>query len=178
MMRATIGLTLGALGTLALLTGMLLVASCGQLAPAADDLPVVTAYFTEGCVPCATAKLELAAAKKLPCRIVTSLRAAERIPRVVFVGASYCPPCKAAINGPQSFPVWLRDAGWKVGHSETDHVQVVDADSRPELVARYGVTSFPTMVRITADGPGKPIPYCGRGSLVTLLAATWPEKRK
>ncbi len=64
--------------------------------------------------------------------------------RVLVFKASWCGAC-------QSFNYeWpkLEAVKWKVGANEQSHFQLVDADERPDLMAKFGVSSLPTVILI------------------------------
>lgn len=180
-MRICAGMILATIAALTLLTGVMLVAGhdrallaawdrircdlpelpalslaqCGDTPTLAEAKPVV--ILVSGCD-----RPMFAASTELDC-------VGERTPRIVFMHAAWCAPCRAALEGPQAFPRWLMASGWKVGHEATDHVQLVDHDARRDLVAHYGVKTLPAMVRITQNGHEPPVPYTGRESLIRLL---------
>lgn len=60
--------------------------------------------------------------------------------RVLVFKASWCGACQALHH---EWPR-LRAVSWRVGTDDTSHFQMVDADERPDLMAKYGVTSLPT----------------------------------
>ncbi len=64
--------------------------------------------------------------------------------RVLVFKASWCGACQG-LN--YEWPK-LRAVKWQVGDSGTDHIQIVDVDARPDLMAKYGVQSLPTIVLI------------------------------
>lgn len=67
--------------------------------------------------------------------------------RVLVFKASWCGACQA-LN--YEWPK-LEAVRWKVGETEANHIQIVDADARPDLMAKYGVYSLPTIVLIDDD---------------------------
>lgn len=62
--------------------------------------------------------------------------------RVLVFKASWCGACQA-LN--YEWPR-LRAVNWRVGTDDTQHFQMVDADERPDLLAKYGVASLPTIL--------------------------------
>lgn len=90
-----------------------------------------------------------------------------RTNRVLFFTADYCQPCKDALSGTNQFVQWLRDAGWKIGVEDWNHIQVIDIEQRTDLAEVYGVEFTPAMVRL--GGNEKPVAYLNRQSLVNLL---------
>lgn len=64
--------------------------------------------------------------------------------RVLIFKASWCGACQA-LN--YEWPK-LEAVKWKVGSDEQSHFQLVDADERPDLMTKYGVSSLPTIIRI------------------------------
>jgi|GEM_PF-1263426 len=64
--------------------------------------------------------------------------------RVLIFKASWCGACQA-LN--YEWPK-LEAVKWKVGSGEQSHFQLVDADERPDLMTKYGVSSLPTIIRI------------------------------
>ncbi len=67
--------------------------------------------------------------------------------RVLVFKASWCGACQAL------YYEWpkLEAVKWKVGNDETHHFQIVDADERPDLMAKYGVSSLPTIILVEND---------------------------
>lgn len=64
--------------------------------------------------------------------------------KVLVFKATWCGACQSLSHEWPS----LKKAGWRVGNKLTDHIQLVDADQRADLMARYGVTSLPTLVLV------------------------------
>ncbi|MBS0202315.1 MAG: thioredoxin family protein [Planctomycetes bacterium] len=104
----------------------------------------------------------------LMCAISSPAESGERRPRVLFFHAEWCSPCRKALNGPDSFPEWLRRSGWQVDESIRAHVQLVDVDNRNDLVTIYGVSQIPAMVLID-DVSSAPVLYTGRASLIGMF---------
>jgi thiol-disulfide isomerase/thioredoxin len=71
----------------------------------------------------------------------------ERRYRVLYFGATWCGPCQPV---KANFP-WLRKSGWTIGEGVDNHIQVIDADLRPDLVSKYSVASYPTIIAIVGD---------------------------
>lgn len=67
--------------------------------------------------------------------------------RVLVFKASWCGACQA-LN--YEWPK-LEAVKWKVGNDETHHFQIVDADERPDLMSKYGVSSLPTIILVEND---------------------------
>lgn len=76
---------------------------------------------------------------------VKSLKPVKR--KVLVFKATWCGACQS-LN--YEWPK-LKEVGWRIGEKETDHIQLVDADTRPDLMSRYGVTSLPTLVLVDDD---------------------------
>ena len=72
----------------------------------------------------------------------TALEASRQQPVLVDFWASWCGPCKAIA------PVLNEIAAERAGHAV---IAKVDVDAHPELAARYGVRSIPTLL-IFSDG--------------------------
>lgn len=64
--------------------------------------------------------------------------------KVLVFKATWCGACQS-LN--YEWPR-LKKAGWRVGEKLTDHIQLVDADQRPDLISRYGISSLPTLVLV------------------------------
>lgn len=67
--------------------------------------------------------------------------------RVLVFKASWCGACQG-LN--YEWPK-LEAVHWKIGDSDTNHIQLVDADVRPDLLAKYGVSSLPTLLLVEDD---------------------------
>ena len=61
--------------------------------------------------------------------------------------ASWCGACQS-LN--YEWPS-LQKVGWRIGEKRTDHIQLVDADQRPDLISRYGISALPTLVLVDGD---------------------------
>ena len=64
--------------------------------------------------------------------------------KVLIFTASWCGACQAL---KYEFPA-LKQVGWRIGGKGTDHIQLVDADRRLDLMSRYGVNSLPPLVLV------------------------------
>lgn len=64
--------------------------------------------------------------------------------RVLVFKASWCGACQS-LN--YEWPK-LEAVKWKIGPNEQSHFQLVDADERPDLMSKYGVSSLPTVILI------------------------------
>lgn len=74
--------------------------------------------------------------------------------RVLFITAKGCERCEQELNrlrkpGGEFEIMQLR--GWKIGETENNHVQIVDRDAIPELVALLKIRDYPT-VACVVDG--------------------------
>lgn len=67
--------------------------------------------------------------------------------KVLVFKATWCGACQSLND---EWPR-LEGAGWRVGDKLTDHIQLVDADQRPDLISRYGISSLPTLVLVDDD---------------------------
>jgi len=64
--------------------------------------------------------------------------------RVIVVKARWCGACQLL---DREWPK-LRAVRWRIGAGETQHFQLIDVDSDPGVVARYGITGLPTLLLI------------------------------
>lgn len=166
-----VGIGIGMLAALQWLSAHLRVSfvvllMCGGMAQA-DDFTSVFKSRPTGVVEVEVPKPEASApvSQGLP----------ERAPRIVFFHAKWCLPCQAALRGPDSFPEWLRKAGWRVDESNRAHLQLVDVDANPEVASLHRVKLLPAMVLIVRDendnvSSSEPVVYSGRASIISLLA--------
>ncbi|NQV28410.1 MAG: thioredoxin family protein [Rhodopirellula sp.] len=67
--------------------------------------------------------------------------------KVLVFKASWCGACQSLNDEWPS----LKKAGWRIGEKLTDHIQLVDADQRPDLISRYAINSLPTLVLVDGD---------------------------
>ena len=67
--------------------------------------------------------------------------------KILVFKASWCSACQL-LN--YEWPS-MEKVGWRVGGNLTDHIQLVDSDERPGLVARYGITALPSLVLVDDD---------------------------
>ena len=81
---------------------------------------------------------------------VTSAPQGPRYPRLLFCYAKWCGACKPVLD---NLRPWLEAAGWSVGVTERDHLQLVDVDERPDLAV--GVSQLPMLVLLRPDGSKK-----------------------
>ena len=71
--------------------------------------------------------------------------------RVLFITAQDCQQCQrdlTRLQQPDADFETLRKAGWKIGAEPTNHIQIVDRESIPELVSQLNVREFPVVVCI------------------------------
>jgi len=76
-----------------------------------------------------------------------AIRPKERQPlkrRVIVVKAKWCGACQLLNH---EWPK-LRAVRWRIGASDTQHFQLIDVDTDPGVVARYGITQLPTLLLI------------------------------
>lgn len=71
----------------------------------------------------------------------------ERQARVLMFTASWCGPCNLAKTEFKR----LTSNGWKVNETDSAHIQLVDGDANPTLVAKYGVEMYPTFIAIKGE---------------------------
>jgi len=67
--------------------------------------------------------------------------------KVLVFKATWCGACQSLKH---EWPK-LEKVGWRIGEKQTDHIQLVDADSHPDLMSRYGISSLPTLVLVDDD---------------------------
>jgi thiol-disulfide isomerase/thioredoxin len=94
----------------------------------------------------------------------------ERKHRVLFFTATWCQPCRAALDGPQSLTKWLSNAGWVCGESVSCHLQIIDIDKRADLAERYGVTQIPCVVVLGGENATQPVSYTSREAFAELIS--------
>jgi thioredoxin 1 len=88
---------------------------------------------------------------------------ASRLPVLVEVGAEWCPPCRALE------PVLGDVAGERRGRLE---VVRVDADQNPDVAARFGIMSVPTLLLFAAgELRGRWVGYRSKPRLLALVDA-------
>lgn len=68
--------------------------------------------------------------------------------RAMFFSATWCGPCQTMKR--YEFPK-LTEHGWKFGETAESLIQLIDADSQPDLMRRHRVTALPTMVILEGD---------------------------
>jgi hypothetical protein len=76
---------------------------------------------------------------------------APRNPRVLYISMKGCPACVqqlARLRRPGGDFDGMRAKGWKIGTTPDCHVQIVDREQIPELIARFNIQSFPTVICI------------------------------
>jgi hypothetical protein len=74
-----------------------------------------------------------------------------RNPRVLYISMKGCPACSqelARLRRPGGDFDGMRAMGWKIGTTPDCHVQIVDRDATPDLVAQFNIHSFPTVICI------------------------------
>ena len=95
----------------------------------------------------------------LVCAVLLGVTAAEEAPpkpqkpvprpnRVVFIVAKDCDDCTrelARLRQPGGEFEGMRSRGWLIGDGPENHVQIVDRDAVPDLVAKLKVTDFPVV---------------------------------
>jgi thioredoxin 1 len=86
------------------------------------------------------------------------------LPVLVEFGASWCPPCRMIA------PVLEEIAGER---AETLRVVSLDVDANPEIQARYGVMSLPTLLMFIGGSPVRQtIGFMSKGRLLAFLDET------
>ncbi len=74
--------------------------------------------------------------------------------RVLFITAKGCAKCDtelARLNAPAGDFAWLRSGGWRIGPGSENHIQIVDRDAIPDLIAKLKPREFPA-VACVEDG--------------------------
>lgn len=92
----------------------------------------------------------------------------ERKQRIYYFTATWCSACKAASR---DFKPWLEKGGWQVDDTPQAHVQLIDADQRPDLVRKFGITSLPTLVLVKDGKEIRRTGYAGRSTIPNLWGA-------
>lgn len=69
--------------------------------------------------------------------------------RMLMFTATWCTSCQ--IWKRDEVPV-LKKKNWIIGHSDTCHVQYIDYDINQDMVRKYRVTSWPTLMMVDPDG--------------------------
>lgn len=101
---------------------------------------------------------------------VAAAIAKPRYPRILFFHAKWCKPCHVALDGPNSFPDWLKASGYQVDDTDRAHVQLVDFDANPELARKHGITRLPSIVLLRGENDFSPASdYAGRQSIIDLF---------
>lgn len=89
----------------------------------------------------------------------------ERSLRVVMVTAEWCYVCK---QGLKEFRPWMEKSGWTFGDS-TAHVELIDADKRPDFVREFKITSLPTFILLKDGVEIRRTGYAGRNTIPALF---------
>lgn len=84
--------------------------------------------------------------------------------RVLVFKAVWCGACQG-LN--YEFPK-LEAVRWKIGATESNHFQLVDADERPDLMSKYSVSSLPTILLVENDREVSRHGYLGAFDLAEL----------
>lgn len=74
-----------------------------------------------------------------------------RNPRVLYIKMKGCPACSrelARLRRPGGDFDGMRAKGWKIGETSDCHLQIVDREAFPELIAHFNIRSFPTVICI------------------------------
>ncbi|MBS0264529.1 MAG: hypothetical protein JSS02_21525 [Planctomycetes bacterium] len=80
--------------------------------------------------------------------------AAPRKARVLFISMQGCSVCTrelTRLRRPGGDFDAMRTKGWKIGSTPDCHLQIVDRTEIPELVVRYGIQSYPTVIGVEGD---------------------------
>lgn len=81
----------------------------------------------------------------------TKAKDATRATRVLFITAKGCEHCDRELSrlnkSGGDFEV-MRSLGWKIGETESNHVQIIDEKQIPELVALLKIKEYPTVACI------------------------------
>jgi hypothetical protein len=79
--------------------------------------------------------------------------AGERNPRVLFITSKDCARCDSELarlrRAGGDFEK-MQAIGWKIGEGADNHLQIVDQEAIPELIAKLDVREFPTVACISA----------------------------
>lgn len=76
-----------------------------------------------------------------------------RNPRVLYITMKGCPACSrelARLRRPGGDFDGMRAMAWKIGATPDCHLQIVDQEAIPELIAQFNIHSFPTVICINA----------------------------
>jgi thiol-disulfide isomerase/thioredoxin len=98
----------------------------------ADELDLDAADLAEGGEQQEPPTIETSSAEQQP----------SRLQWLMFTSRS-CGPCRAAKF---DFEPWLTPSGWRISNASDAHIQLIDGDANPDLLAKYQVTSYPTFV--------------------------------
>jgi hypothetical protein len=77
-----------------------------------------------------------------------------RNPRVLYISMKGCSACSrelARLRRPGGDFDGMRAKGWKIGPTPDCHLQVVDRDEIPELIAQFGIQSYPTVICVSGN---------------------------
>jgi len=80
-------------------------------------------------------------------RELTSSEPPSRRRRLLYFTATWCSTCRE--NEPTLAA--LAAAGWSIGTSDRDHIQIVDVDASPSVVKQLGIEAVPVWVLVDDD---------------------------
>ena len=95
----------------------------------------------------AFAEAELAISSEEPASVVEQPSSADAEPhrrRLLYFTASWCSSCRTN----EATLAALAAAGWKIGPSDRDHIQVIDVDASPAVAQQYRIAAVPEWVLI------------------------------
>jgi thioredoxin-like negative regulator of GroEL len=117
-------------------------AGCAGTDSADDDkFPQATAAAA---VAFAEAEVALLSENPSSTKATASAQMHPRARRLLYFTATWCAACRSN----ESTLAALAAAGWSIGTTDRDHIQVIDVDASPAIARRYGINAVPEWVLV------------------------------